>query len=102
MAYSLIAYYNISQEFKLPKCLRCECIQSLEDLDKHPLIQDWWIKYGCLYIEWKDGTTTEIEGTEYDLKRPDEIEICKKEDTCLYDEESPSEEESEEESTIPE
>ena len=89
MAYSLLATYHVGQEFKLPKCLRDDSVQSLEDLNKHPLINEWWIKWGCLNIEWKDGTSTEIEGSEelHDYKRPDDIEVCEKQDSCLTDDE---------------
>lgn len=103
MAYSLLASYTVYQEFKLPKVLRDDSVETLEDLDKHPLIKEWWIKWGCLNILWKDGTKTQINGTEvdHDFKRPNDIEVCEKENSFLYDEDEDSDEELLDDRTIP-
>lgn len=95
MAYSLLATYCVCQEFKLPKILRDDSIKTLEDLDKHPLINEWWIKWNVLNILWKDGTKTQIDGTEVDndFKRPDGIEVCEKDNSFLYDEDENSDDE---------
>ena len=36
-------------------------IHSLEDLNNNTNIDSWYIKWSVLNINWKDGTTTEIE-----------------------------------------
>jgi hypothetical protein len=46
-------FYGI---YKLPENIHC-----LADLDNNPKIDNWGIKWGELYINWKDGSCTNIE-----------------------------------------
>lgn len=67
----VIARYTKSEKYVLPEGL---------DLEDKTVVQDWWIKWGVLHVEYVDGRPEEkIEpDTDFvdDFKCPDDTEIA--------------------------
>ena len=77
-------YYPPDSVFRIPDGI---------DLEDKTVVENWWVRYDQLHIEYVDGREGDVIESEWqmeiDTKHPDELEIIDADDGCVeYEEDS--------------